>query len=494
MLLRPLGPFLIFFAAVTGCSTTQSPASIAPEAPPLPKSLHGKLVEYYPDGSKRAHEQGRVVVIAEIGPSGVLEQAVSFDRTQTDATPRLEEAAAKVLRGNKFEVGNRYKKRVTVSIVFELVPCGAITQASSVDYRINICLDPSPYADVNFAEHPPSELESQINKILLHGDLADTDFLEETLGVRFRVTPPARSPYSLGRKLDPNLHVLVTPTLVPNTFRVQGFAYESRADTKARTSTFRLSFRPVGCPDIGIWAARLNLKTTLGSDPHGYGTGVEFQSAGEHGISVSAFYHAGGGCSMLLSQRKEMGEPFSSRTDRDLISPIPLVRGLGAMIASGDIRNVAFAERALGASFTTSEPIAFGVNYELKSVIPGIDPGYFEYSVNDTGEEPSPFGAFTSVPPIPANRTADLRLIVDVYHLCIRPRQLPAELHRRGVHFRHIVKDGEGNYVIRGKNQIRVRLGLFGGCIGNIAISQTTDVKHAIAPISDAPPQQPTVE
>src|SRR6266478_5440156 len=163
MLLRPFALFLILMTAVAGCAT-QQPAkqTPAPVAPPLPKALSGRLLEYYPDASKRQHEQGRIVVDAEIGPSGVFEQPVSIDRVQTDATPRLEEAASKILRDGKFDVGVRYKKRVTVSIVFELVPCVSIAQAASADYRINICLDPSPFAYTNFAEHPPSELESKI--------------------------------------------------------------------------------------------------------------------------------------------------------------------------------------------------------------------------------------------------------------------------------------------------------------------------------------------
>jgi TonB family protein len=489
MLLRPFALFLILMTAAAGCATHRpAKQTPAPVAPPLPKALSGRLLEYYPDASKRQHEQGRVVIDAEIGPSGVFEQPVSIDRAQTDAAPRLEEAASKILRNVKFDVGEGYKKRVTVSIAFELVPCGSIAQAASVDYRINLCLDPSPYANFNFAEHPPSELESKIEKILLRGDLADIDFLEVTLGARFRVTPPVPSPYPIYGDRDHSLHVLVTPTLVPKIFRVQGFEYRSRADTNAHTSTFNLNLPPFECPDIALWAARLKLPSTFSMDPHGYGQGADFQSGGEHGISVSAFNHTGGGCQLIVSQRKEMNEPFSSHTDRDLISPAPLVRGLGAIIASGDIRNVARAERALRTTFTTSGPGTFGFYYELKTLIPGIDPGYFEYSVNDTGQENA--SLFFYVPPKPANRTARLVLMIDVYHVCIRLGQLPSELHRRGIHFRHAAKDGEDHYVIKGNNEIRVQLQHFGDCVRDITLSQTTDVRHAIVPITQFPINQ----
>lgn len=479
-MLRSLAFFILFLAAMTGCSRwrpTDQATSVS-LAPPLPQALHRSLHEWYPDASKRLHEQGRVVVDGDISPAGVLIEPVSIDRTQTDATPRLEEAASKLLRGIKFDIGDRYKKRVTISIVFELVPCGSIAPPLSVDYRVNICLDPSPYADVD--EHPPSEIESQIDKVLRHGDLADIDFLEDTLGVKFRVTPPVRSPnsYSLDGKPDLTPHVLVTPTQVPKLFRVDGLEYESQANTDTHTSNFRLNIPPVECPNIAFWAARLKLPSTSSSDPHGFGHGTDFQSGGEHGISVSAFYHTGGGCQLSLSQRKEMSEPFSTHIDRDLISPAPLVEGLAMIIASGDIREVARAEHALGTIFTTPGPGAFGVNYEIKTIIPGVEPGYFEYSVNDTGKENA--SIFFYVPPKPANRTARLRLIVDVYHVCIRPGQFSGELSRRGIHFQHSAKYGEDSYLIRGNNEIRVRLERFGGCIRDVTLLQTTDFKHPI--------------
>jgi TonB family protein len=465
---------------VTDRHAQESPIPTPLAAPSLPEGLRDgqKLLDYYPDASKRAHEQGRVVVKLQIGASGTLDRPMQIDRERTDATPRLEEAAQKILSGAKFEAGDNYKRNVTVSIVFELVPCGAVTQEPTTDYRIDLCLDPSPYANFNFTEHPPSVFEEQIHKILIHGDLADIDFLEDTLGLRFRVTRPVPSPYAYGD--DHGLHVLVTPTLVPKTLKIQGLDYGSLTDAAGNRSALILEFIPVECPDIALWAARSKIPSTSGTDPHGNGHGTDFQWGGEHGIRVNIGYSTGGGCQMFLSQNKESGEPFSSHTDSDLISPTPLVRGIGAMIAGGDIRNVARAERALRAGFTTSGPSQFGLSYELQKIIPGVDPGFFEYSVNDTGKEPSPYGAFFYVPPIPANRKAALRMTVDVYHLCIRRAQLPAELHRRGVRFHGFGKDGEDIYVIRGRNEIRVRSGLFGGCIRDIDISQITDVKHAL--------------
>jgi hypothetical protein len=78
------------------------------------------------------------------------------------------------------------------------------------------------------------------------------------------------------------------------------------------------------------------------------------------------------------------------------------------MIASGDIRDVARAETVLHSSFAPSAPYAYGESYELQNIIPGVDPVSFEYSVNDAGMEPTPFGAFIAAPPVAAKHAQDV--------------------------------------------------------------------------------------
>src|SRR5580692_5663157 len=87
--------FLLALVFTGGCVVdlhAQEPSSSPPlEVPPLPKRLqHGQeLLEFYPNRSKWAHEQGRVVANLQIGDSGALEQPMQIDRERTDATPRL---------------------------------------------------------------------------------------------------------------------------------------------------------------------------------------------------------------------------------------------------------------------------------------------------------------------------------------------------------------------------------------------------------------------
>ena len=80
-MLRSLALFIIYFAAVTGCSSARRPADQAMTAssvPPLPQALHGRLLEWYPDASKRAHEcSNRTVIQARMGHQILVLAALS---------------------------------------------------------------------------------------------------------------------------------------------------------------------------------------------------------------------------------------------------------------------------------------------------------------------------------------------------------------------------------------------------------------------------------
>jgi len=144
-------PFAFFLPALVcagGCVThaEEPPVQTTPIAPSLPRELSDgqNLLDYYPPASRRLHEQGRVVLKLQVNPSGAVEQPIQIDHERTDASPRLEEAAQKMIFHRKFGFTDNYKSNVTLSVVFELVPCGSVEQDPTVDYRINLCLDPSP--------------------------------------------------------------------------------------------------------------------------------------------------------------------------------------------------------------------------------------------------------------------------------------------------------------------------------------------------------------
>jgi DNA-binding beta-propeller fold protein YncE len=111
-------------------------------APPQP-TIAG-INDYYPDASKRAKDVGRVVVHFTIGASGVPEEPITIDERQSDAHPRLQNATRQIFHKLQFEAGDAYKRDLTASVVFELAPCGNISHANDVDYRVNLCLELPP--------------------------------------------------------------------------------------------------------------------------------------------------------------------------------------------------------------------------------------------------------------------------------------------------------------------------------------------------------------
>jgi len=88
MLLRPFALFLIFVAGLAGCTSEPAKQTTAPVAPPLPNNLTRTHLEYYPDASKRAKEQGRVVLKIHLDPSGAIDLPMQIDRESTDAGNR----------------------------------------------------------------------------------------------------------------------------------------------------------------------------------------------------------------------------------------------------------------------------------------------------------------------------------------------------------------------------------------------------------------------
>jgi hypothetical protein len=436
---------------------------------------------YYPDASKRAKEVGRVVMNLKIGPSGTLEGPAALDEKQTSAPPRLVEAATKIIQRVHFDVGNTYKRSVKVSLVFEIEPCGAFTDAEGVDYRINLCLDPNPYAYYVGADKiAPSELETKLHEIFMHNDLADIDFLEKTLGISFRVTKPVNMPsYSTN---DSGPHVQVTPQTVPPSIAVEGLRYSSNTDRSTGQTTFEFRFTPHGPRDVALWSAHWKATIMRVEWTHGAGTSEETDWGGEHGIHMSVNFATGGGGDIELSQRKAMGEPFASHTDMDRISGKPLMREISALISEGDLRDFKRTARILQADINSrSQSGPYWQWYMLETVIPGIDPADFTYGVNDTGLDsiPAPF----VTPPHPSDRKAELQMTVDTYHVCITRKQVEAELRRRSINFvRNLPDAEEATYTVPGKNKMTLSAWTFRGCVRRLQLSQITDATHSERP------------
>jgi hypothetical protein len=473
---------ILSLATAAGCASINTSHSVAPAliAPPLPKSLASStgFIEYYPDASRRAKEVGRVVVSLKIGSSGTLDGPIAIDEKQTSAAPRLVDAATKILSGVHFDVDNTYKRSVVVSLVFEIEPCGTVTHAEGADYRLNLCLDPNPYAYYVGADKiPPSDLETKLHQILMHNDLADIDFLEKTLGISFRVTKAVdMSAYSTN---DSGPHVKVTPQSVPASIAVEGLRYSSRTDQSINQTTFEFRFTPHDPIDVALWSAHWKARMTQVEWTHGAGRSEETDWGGEHGIHMSVNFATGGGRDITLSQRKTTSEPFASHTDMDLISAKPLVREIIALISEGDLRDVKRTAGTLHAGINAlSQSGPYWQWYTLETVIPGMDPADFTYGVNDTGLDsiPAPF----MTPAYRSDRKVELQMTIDTYHVCITRKQVEAELRRRSIQFvRKSPFADDAAYTVPGRNKIVLSAWTFRGCVRQFQLSQITGGSRA---------------
>jgi hypothetical protein len=100
--------------------------------------------DFYPDASKRAHETGEVVLHFRIGADGMAKDPFVVDEAHSTA-PRLVKAAEQLLQLGRFETGEGFRRNVTGSVLFEIMPCGKLPQTSGLDYYYRLCNLPIVY-------------------------------------------------------------------------------------------------------------------------------------------------------------------------------------------------------------------------------------------------------------------------------------------------------------------------------------------------------------
>lgn len=133
---------IVAAAIAVGCASKPPPLV----SPPLAKPLTNKetLQSFYPNIAIYLRETGHVIVEMRIVPSRELYGRPWIDFRQTSAPPTLIEAALNIFNQPwlRFDVGSADKRWVRASVVFEVAPCGALTHAEGVDYRLNLCATP----------------------------------------------------------------------------------------------------------------------------------------------------------------------------------------------------------------------------------------------------------------------------------------------------------------------------------------------------------------
>jgi hypothetical protein len=156
---------LISLSQADGCASPRIADKPLLVAPPLPERyLTGDFIEYYPEASKRAHETGEVIVQFAVAGDGAV-QHITVNEQRSAPYLRLFDAATKMLKGLKLAVGDEYKTSLSMSIVFEIAPCGNVSHSSGPDYYTFLCIDPIP--PIPFQTGPEFMIWPEVSKLTL---------------------------------------------------------------------------------------------------------------------------------------------------------------------------------------------------------------------------------------------------------------------------------------------------------------------------------------
>jgi len=114
---------------------------------PRPLKLISGPNDFYPNDSKRAKETGEVILQFRIGADGIAQEPFVVDEVHSTSAPRLIKAAKQLYQRSRYEIGKGYRHEVTASVLFEVMPCGKLQQASGLDYYYRLCVPPVPLVE-----------------------------------------------------------------------------------------------------------------------------------------------------------------------------------------------------------------------------------------------------------------------------------------------------------------------------------------------------------
>jgi TonB family protein len=133
---------ILVSSLLVGCASPKHIEKPLLVAPPLPEHYStGNLNEYYPDASRRAQDAGEVIVNFTVAANGAVNN-IAVNEHASAPFPRLFKAATQIVQGLKLAVGDNYKTSLTMSIVFEIAPCGNVPHSRGPDYYTFLCIDP----------------------------------------------------------------------------------------------------------------------------------------------------------------------------------------------------------------------------------------------------------------------------------------------------------------------------------------------------------------
>jgi hypothetical protein len=363
-----------------------------------------------------------------------------------------------------------------------------------------------PAAAISQGPSNTDDLKVALHDVMAHGDLSDLPFISKTLGIGLRLTRPEsrRTPYA-----RPCCNAIATAN--PAALYATGLSWEAsyRETSAVRYSRIDLTFLPRTCPPLGAWAHEWKLPLQRDTDPHGAASFEEVrwpvpgaraahdalpEAAGaSEGIQLQITRPAKGGCSGQLTQIKSREVVLKPPQSVSQVSGGLSASQIVNVAEIGDLRDYLHVASVLGADLI-AEPAAArdGYLYDghvlLGRVMPGTDPGSFQYYAFDTGWKSPP--AFFYTPPHLAERTVTLRLELDTEALCISPTELRAELQRRAPSYA-LRNDGDAPiFEWRASNLISFGFHVLNGCVAGVGFGQITDIARnvrvpVVFPMSD---------
>jgi hypothetical protein len=329
----------------------------------------------------------------------------------------------------------------------------------------------------------PAALNAALHDVLVHNDLSDVDALSRTLGLGLRLLKPA--PH------DPHVRdsIQAIPTANPTSILASGLSYYADIPNKTGNSSITLSFQPRSCPDLRQLASDWHQPVTEGMLTDAAGMSESTQWNGQGGIGLNIIYTSGG-CTVSLSQPSPKALPVTAAQIPRRMSTKTLLRQVVDLLAVGDLRAITRTARIFHTEFVTApDEMRRGRFYKgyamLAYVIPGVDPGLFYYSADDTGWVSPP--AFFVTPRHLSERMASLRFKVDTEAACFSASDIERELARRSINYVTEAPPAldtgyaDSIYSVTGENRLILTATSVGRCVDYVDFSQVTDIQHSVS-------------
>jgi hypothetical protein len=318
------------------------------------------------------------------------------------------------------------------------------------------------------------DLKTAMQQLIAHGDLADTDALTKILGLSFRIRKVTQ--FADSQELRYETVVTESPSFV----LASDLHYKVFVNKQTHQSDITLTLRPRKCPYVETWAREWKLEIRSSILHDGAGWSYFILPSTPNGIVLHEAQ-----CQLDLTQTQAKIVSFPAPMTQSRDGGQALAEQVVALIAAGDLRDVATTQRILQADLSVDprelrNGKLFKASVLLKRVIPGMNPDGFSYSANDTGWQSPP--QYYVLPQELSERRVDLALPLDTTWACLNASDIAAQLDLKAIPYgKQSKNDAETVFKILGENEISLYTTASEGCVERLWFHQTTDVAHNLS-------------